>query len=131
MTRKMLLDSNRRLLWEHGEIPHAPFSLHIQHKVPFNCLFDFLRLNTDVSLGNGCAAVLKELLYKDDVIVAVLVVSRVMRKFALVSGRNLLQGGGLTAPGLLFSGQGAKGQGRRYAARLALDALRPGCYHPA
>ena len=59
------------------------------------------------------------------------VVSRVMRKFALVSGRNLLQGGGLTAPWLLFSGQGAKGQGRRYAARLAIDALRPGCYHPA
>ena len=32
-------------------------------------------------------------------------------------------GGGLTAPWLLFSRQGAKGQGRRYAARLALDAL--------
>ena len=59
------------------------------------------------------------------------VVSRVMRKFALVSGRNLLQGGGLTAPWLLFSRQGAKRQGRRYAARLALDPLRPGCYHPA
>ena len=51
------------------------------------------------------------------------VVSRVMRKFALVSGRNLLQGGGLTAPWLHYSRQGAKGQGRRYAARLALDAL--------
>ena len=50
-----------------------PFSLHIQHKVSFDCLFDFLRLNADVSLGNGCAAVLKELLYKDDVIVAVLI----------------------------------------------------------
>ena len=60
-----------------------------------------------------------------------LVVSRVMRKFALVSGRNLLQGGGLTAPWLHYSRQGAKGQGRRYAARLALDALRTGCYHPA
>ena len=59
------------------------------------------------------------------------VVSRVMRKFALVSGRNLLQGGGLTAPWLHYSRQGAKGQGRRYAARLALDALRTGCYHPA
>ena len=58
-------------------------------------------------------------------------VSRVMRKFALVSGRNLLQGGGLTAPWLHYSRQGAKGQGRRYAARLALDALRTGCYHPA
>ena len=34
-----------------------------------------------------------------------------------------ITGGGLTAPWLLFSGQGAKGQGRRYAARLALDAL--------
>ena len=52
-----------------------------------------------------------------------LVVSRVMRKIVYVSGRNLLQGGGLTAPWLLFSRQGAKGQGRRYAARLALDHL--------
>ena len=34
-----------------------------------------------------------------------LVVSRVMRKFALVSGRNLLQGGGLTAPWLHYSSQ--------------------------
>ena len=50
-----------------------PFSLHIQHKMPFDCLFDFLRLNADISLGNGCAAVLKELLYKDDVIVAVFI----------------------------------------------------------
>ena len=41
--------------------------------MPFDCLFDFLRLNADVSLGNGCAAMLKELLYKDDVIVAVLI----------------------------------------------------------
>ena len=31
--------------------------------------------------------------------------------------------GRLTAPWLRFSGQGAKGQGRRYAARLALDPL--------
>ena len=36
-----------------------------------------------------------------------------------------ITGGGLTAPWLLFSGQDAKGQGRRYAARLALDSLRP------
>ena len=51
------------------------------------------------------------------------VVSRVMRKIVYGSGRNLLQGGGLTAPWLLFSRQGAKGQGRRYTARLALDHL--------
>ena len=63
----------KQLKGEHEDTPRAPLSLHIQHKVPFNCLFDFLRLNTDISLGNGCAAVLKELLYKDDVIVAVLV----------------------------------------------------------
>ena len=42
-----------------------------------------------------------------------------------------ITGGGLTAPWLHYSRQGAKGQGRRYAARLALDALRTGCYHPA
>lgn len=34
-----------------------------------------------------------------------------------------ITGGGLTAPWLLFSKQGANGQGRRYAARLALDHL--------
>mgnify|MGYP007005324677 CR=1 FL=1 len=39
--------------------------------------------------------------------------------------------GGLTASWLLFSGQGAKGQGRRYAACLALDALWHGCYLPS
>ena len=55
--------------------------------------------------------------------IAQTVVSRVMRKIVYGSGRNLLQGGGLTAPWLLFSRQGAKGQGRRYAARLALDHL--------
>ena len=53
--------------------PVLPFPLHIQHEMPFDCFFDFLRLNADVSLGNGCAAMLKELLYKDDVIVAVLI----------------------------------------------------------
>ena len=42
-----------------------------------------------------------------------------------------ITGGGLTAPWLHYSRQGVKGQGRRYAARLALDALRTGCYHPA
>ena len=36
-----------------------------------------------------------------------------------------------TAPWLLFSRQGAKGQGRRYAACLALDALWPACYLPS
>ena len=56
------------------------------------------------------------------------VVSRVMRKIDYGSGRNLLRGGGLTAPWLPISGQGAKGQGRRYAACLALDALWHGCY---
>ena len=34
-----------------------------------------------------------------------------------------ITGGGLTAPWLHYSGQGAKGQGRRYAACLALDHL--------
>ena len=62
-----------KYLREHELCPRAPFPLHIQHKMPFDCLFDFLRLNADVSLGNGCAAVLKELLYKDDVIVTVLI----------------------------------------------------------
>ena len=42
-----------------------------------------------------------------------------------------ITGGGLTAPWFLFSRQGAKSQGRRYAARLALDALWTACYHPA
>ena len=60
-----------------------------------------------------------------------LVVSRVMRKIDFGIWQKSITGGGLTAPWLLFSRQGAKGQGRRYAARLALDALRPGCYHPA
>ena len=54
--------------------------------------------------------------------IAQTVVSRVMRKIVYGSGRNLLQGA-VTTPWLLFSRQGAKGQGRRYAARLALDHL--------
>ncbi len=49
-----------------------------------------------------------------------------MRKF-LWSGRNLLQGG-LTAPWLLISSQGAKGSRAAAAARLALDPLRTDCY---
>ena len=57
--------------------------------------------------------------------------SRVMRKIDSGIWQKSITGGGLTAPWLLFSGQGAKGQGRRYAARLALDALRTDCYHPA
>ena len=40
------------------------------------------------------------------------VVSRVMRKIVYGSGRNLLQGE-LGPPWLHYSGQGAKGQGRR------------------
>ena len=65
-----------------------PFSLHIQHKMPFDCLFDFLRLNADISLGNGCAAVLKELLHKDDVIVVVLIYLRCI-EFAEIMYNNL------------------------------------------
>ena len=42
-----------------------------------------------------------------------------------------LSGGGLTAPWLHFSRQGRRDQGRRYAACLALDALRHGCYYTA
>lgn len=51
------------------------------------------------------------------------VMSRVMRKIDSGIWQKSIIGGGLTAPWLLFSSQGAKGQGRRYAARLALDAL--------
>ena len=51
------------------------------------------------------------------------VMSRVMRKIDFGIWQKSITGGGLTAPWLLFSRQGAKGQGRRYAARLALDAL--------
>ena len=50
------------------------------------------------------------------------VVSRVMRKFDLALAEIYFRGRD-TAPWLHFSRQGAKGQGRRYAARLALDAL--------
>ena len=49
--------------------------------------------------------------------------SSIMRKIDYGSGRNLLQGGGIPPLGYFISGQGAKGQGRRHAARLALDAL--------
>ena len=56
-------------------------------------------------------------------IVELLVMSRVMRKIDFGIWQKSITGGGLTAPWLLFSRQGAKGQGRRYAARLALDAL--------
>ena len=52
-----------------------------------------------------------------------MVMSRVMRKIDFGIWQKSITGGGLTAPWLLFSRQGAKGQGRRYAARLALDAL--------
>ena len=52
-----------------------------------------------------------------------LVMSRVMRKIDFGIWQKSITGGGLTALWLLFSRQGAKGQGRRYAARLALDAL--------
>ena len=52
-----------------------------------------------------------------------LVVSRVMRKIDYGSGRNLLQGGGLTAPWLLHERVGRKGSRAAVAARLALDAL--------
>ena len=51
------------------------------------------------------------------------VMSRVMRKIDFGIWQKSITGGGLTALWLLFSRQGAKGQGRRYAARLALDAL--------
>ena len=51
-----------------------------------------------------------------------LVVSRVMRKFDLALAEIYFRGR-VHAPWLPSSGQGAKGQGRRYAARLALDAL--------
>ena len=50
------------------------------------------------------------------------VVSRVMRKFDLALAEIYFRGR-VHAPWLPSSGQGAKGQGRRYAARLALDAL--------
>ena len=49
-------------------------------------------------------------------------VSRVMRKFDLALAEIYFRGR-VHAPWLPSSGQGAKGQGRRYAARLALDAL--------
>ena len=49
--------------------------------------------------------------------------SRVMRKIDFGIWQKSITEGGLTALWLLFSRQGAKGQGRRYAARLALDAL--------
>ena len=52
----------------------------------------------------------------------VAVVSRVMRKFDLALAEIYFRGR-VHAPWLPSSGQGAKGQGRRYAARLALDAL--------
>ena len=51
------------------------------------------------------------------------VMSRVMRKIDFGIWQKSITGGVLTALWLLFSRQGAKGQGRRYAARLALDAL--------
>ena len=51
-----------------------------------------------------------------------MVVSRVMRKFDLALAEIYFRGR-VHAPWLPSSGQGAKGQGRRYAARLALDAL--------
>ena len=51
------------------------------------------------------------------------VVSRVMRKIDSGIWQKSITGGGITAPWLLYSRQGAKGQGRRYAARLALDPL--------
>ena len=50
------------------------------------------------------------------------VVSRVMRKFVLALAEIYFRGR-VHAPWLPSSGQGAKGQGRRYAARLALDPL--------
>lgn len=52
----------------------------------------------------------------------IMVVSRVMRKFDLALAEIYFRGR-VHAPWLPSSGQGAKGQGRRYAARLALDAL--------
>ena len=58
----------------------------------------------------------------DDIPPVFLVVSRVMRKFDLALAEIYFRGR-VHAPWLPSSGQGAKGQGRRYAARLALDAL--------
>ena len=55
-------------------------------------------------------------------VVSRVVVSRVMRKFDLALAEIYFRGR-VHAPWLPSSGQGAKGQGRRYAARLALDAL--------
>ena len=54
--------------------------------------------------------------------IRLMVVSRVMRKFDLALAEIYFRGR-VHAPWLPSSGQGAKGQGRRYAARLALDAL--------
>ena len=56
------------------------------------------------------------------VLAKTVVVSRVMRKFDLALAEIYFRGR-VHAPWLPSSGQGAKGQGRRYAARLALDAL--------
>ena len=55
-------------------------------------------------------------------VTTIVVVSRVMRKFDLALAEIYFRGR-VHAPWLPSSGQGAKGQGRRYAARLALDAL--------
>lgn len=47
--------------------------LHIQSQMSFNGSFNFLLLDTDVPLGNGGGAVLKELLDESNIVVAVLV----------------------------------------------------------
>ena len=57
------------------------------------------------------------------------VVSSIMRKIVLALA-EIHYRGRFAAPWFSSSGQGAKGQGRRYAACLALDALQPDCYQP-
>ena len=99
-----------------------PFSNELRHKQYhiFIMLFDHNQSGTDCGLyfGNDIFPLNKEINRR----CVFRVVSRVMRKFDLALAEIYFRGR-VHAPWLPSSGQGAKGQGRRYAARLALDAL--------
>ena len=91
------------------------------------CLISFIPITNNCTTINTHATAVTPNEQKDNLIfwhdIAKLeVVSRVMRKFDLALAEIYFRGR-VHAPWLPSSGQGAKGQGRRYAARLALDAL--------
>ena len=66
---------------------------------------------------------------KTKVIAVAKVVSSIMRKIDLALA-EIHYGGRFAAPWFSSSRRGVKGQGRRYAACLALDPLQSDCYQP-